>query len=116
MDRDKDYCLNCGLDKRLCKCLDTTKTIEIPKDNLFKVVKEIRELRKLIKGDSPKEIMYKHDLKIQSQFIDKILMNKGIDFMFNKLSNDKENYKLIEEAKRQEEEAIEDIQDEERGK
>lgn len=74
------------------------KLIVISKDQLFKLVKELREMRKELRdlGYAKEQLIYA--LNVEQRLLNRILQDGGIEGLYNILHARKESY--IKEAKK----------------
>ena len=72
--------------------------IMISKDALFKLIQEIKEIRKMIVSFDGNDLLKKHDLLIQGVLLDKILKNGGIDSLLEQVPHLKRKYLMKAEV------------------
>ncbi|KKL49769.1 hypothetical protein LCGC14_2312200 [marine sediment metagenome] len=75
--------------------------IVITKDKLFRAIQELKEVKKNIPADIDNLILKRHNLMIQKELLDKILMTGGIDFLLEKLEKHQNKLKLVNAVKKQ---------------
>lgn len=63
--------------------------IHIEKDRLYKLIREMKELRKLIPTTESKYLLKRHRLKIEVSLLERIFDKEGIVPILNSLENNK---------------------------
>jgi len=87
-------------DRNLYPTINIESDIKISKDELFKIVQELKEIRQFMKEANTKStLIKKHNLKVQYGLLDKILTNDGINFLFDYVKQFKQQKDLIEAIK-----------------
>lgn len=79
--------------------MEEDSDIVISKSKLFKLVREMKEYRKLFASsckNTKADLIFKHNLKVQTDLLDGILSDGGIDKFMNKITSKKEHLLLVE--------------------
>ena len=84
--------------------METNKTI-FNTDGMFKMIQEMKELRKLITPDTKERIMKRYRLKVQAEFLDTLLQEGGFDNFMKKILTEKEQIRLNNAVREEDEDA-----------
>ena len=68
--------------------------ISISKDKIFKLIKELKEIRATIVEDSKEDTVKRYRLKLQAETMENILKNDGIDAWLNSIKATRQQEKL----------------------
>ena len=80
--------------------------IQISKDKLYKLIKELKELKLIIPAVSKGDLLKRFKIKVQTALLDRILDEEGIDKLLAETKSNKNSRLLVdavvEEAKNEE--------------
>lgn len=76
--------------------------ITIDEDQLYKLIREMKEFRKAMPKETTKDMMRRHKIKVEYMLLDKILTDEGIEKLISKINHEKNNLEMIKEIAKDE--------------